>query len=470
MSYQLALITRVVHTGDIRTPIEYGITLDDFTNEEAQRAWGVIFQYHMAHPTRGSTLNQEAMRQWGYAEQWYDYPNETIESLCYNVRVERLRANGNTIIAQIAAKLADPGIDPVAAMSAMRSMVDPLISLGTQKNTDTNLRHGLQNILQKQELAAQGVNLSKMPWPWEPLNKATMGVQPDDYIVFYGRPKSMKTWVLCYLLAWAFMNEKRVVLYTKEMTQENVWMRAVACIERLPYNELRESTAPQAAGGRPMTHEGMTKLRELLRQLEEYPDLQDLLTIIDGREAAGHDTVHWLESKAKNYRADILFVDGLYLLSDAKNARKDDQRVMNISRALRASVLNTGIPCIATMQANRKASGHKDANLDEIAYSDALSQDCTIAARVIAEKGKPFIDIVMGGSREFSLQGFRIHGVPATNFTYAGDLTAKDVQKAKEKDDESGEPDPNKKKAKKAANKAMEEAQANDIERATNVI
>jgi hypothetical protein len=133
-------------------------------------------------------------------------------------------------------------------------------------------------------------------------------------------------------------------------------------------------------------------------------------------------------------KPDILFVDGLYLLSDQRKSTSDHTRVMNISRDLRQMVLSTHVPVIATMQANRKAAGHSDANLDEIAYSDALAQDATIAARVIADKASPTISIILAGSREFKLHGFRINAVPATDFSSHSELTEKDIEKAREAD------------------------------------
>jgi len=46
-----------------------------------------------------------------------------------------------------------------------------------------------------------------------------------------------------------------------------------------------------------------------------------------------------------------------------------------------------------------------------------------------------------GASREFQLNGFRIYGEPATDFNYAGEISDKDIEKAKESDtaDESGD-------------------------------
>jgi hypothetical protein len=107
---------------------------------------------------------------------------------------------------------------------------------------------------------------------------------------------------------------------------------------------------------------------------------------------------------------------------------------MNISRDVRSMVLYRGVPVIASMQANRKAAGHNDANLDEIAYSDALAQDATIAARVINDKASPTISLVIGGSREFKLHGIRINAVPAVDFSFHSILTEKDIEKAKQAD------------------------------------
>jgi hypothetical protein len=136
----------------------------------------------------------------------------------------------------------------------------------------------------------------------------------------------------------------------------------------------------------------------------------------------------------EKHNPDLVCIDGMYLMSDVKGARKDHERVMNISRALRGLVLSTNVPVVATVQANRGAAAHGKGNLDEIAYSDAIGQDATIAMRVINDKGSPTISLVMAGSREFELAGFRIYGIPATNFSDHSLLTEKEITKAKEKD------------------------------------
>jgi hypothetical protein len=251
----------------------------------------------------------------------------------------------------------------------------------------------------------------------------------------------MKTWVLCYLIAWAFENEKKVVVYTKEMTPDNIYARTLACILRLLYDDLRGATT---------SPENDAQLDELAMMVENDARLSNMLTVLSGRDVPeGGDTVPWLQSKIEKYQPDLIFVDGLYLLSSQRKFTSDEGRVRGISRDLRAMNLSTGVPVIATMQANRKAAGHRDANLDEIAYSDALSQDCTVAARVINDKTSPTISVVIGGSREFKLHGFRIHALPARDFSFHSILDEKEIQKAKEADQSEEEDKDKKKKEKK---------------------
>jgi hypothetical protein len=152
----------------------------------------------------------------------------------------------------------------------------------------------------------------------------------------------------------------------------------------------------------------------------------------------GQDTVTWLESKIDRYKPAAVFVDGMYLMADVNGAKKNNERVANISRAMRQLILRKRIPIVATVQANRDAAKNEDANIEEVAFSDSLGQDATMLIRVINEwkKGENTLALVMGGaSRRYKLAGFRIYGMPAVNFGYYGELSEKEVQSALKNDD-----------------------------------
>ena len=283
-----------------------------------------------------------------------------------------------------------------------------------------------------------GITNSVCPWPWEILQSATLGIQRDDYIVLYGRPKNMKSWVLAYLIAFFFNNEIPVVVYTKEMTPDNVYQRVVACLMRVAYQTFRLGD---------LTDEQMHDLRCATEQLIHDPISAQKLIVLSGRDVPpGADTVSWFKSKLDRYKPKdgspmVGMVDGLYLLSGDGNSskQKDNERVQSISRGLRGIPLDLGIPIIATNQANRAAAKNRDAHTDEIAFSDALAQDATLAARIISDKHTPTVSIVIGGSREFKLHGFRINALPAVDFSFHSELTEEDISKVQAADQADAE-------------------------------
>lgn len=423
MSIELSLIARVLNTGDFRTPIEFGIAEHDFLTPEGRGLWNYIATYNKTFGTSGSVLNPLFVQTQGFPAVQDAYPTLTTMALCVEVRKNRIIVNSREYATEFQEAIT---LDPTGALAVLADKLQKLQSLGVMGNTDISADRGLEDIYQDIMLKEQGVDLSVMPWPWDAIQEQTMGIQPDDYIVLYGRPKSMKTWVLCKLIAHAFMYDKPAVVYTKEMTWKNMYMRVASCILRVPYDNLRK--------GR-LSPEEKVAFYELKENLKRWGGQN--LHVLSARDAPpGGDTVQWVQSKVDKYKPKIGFIDGLYLMSDHSSRKGADHvRVMNISRAIRQMILETGVPFAATMQANRKAAGHSDANLDEIAYSDALSQDATIAIRVVADKTSPTISLLIGGSREFKLHGFRIGGIPSTDFDFKTILTEKEIEKAKAEDD-----------------------------------
>lgn len=251
---------------------------------------------------------------------------------------------------------------------------------------------------------------------------------------------SMKSWVLSYLIAHFYHTlGLRVLVYTKEMTPKNIYRRIAACIGKLPYQEMRFGKMNK------YEKDALLDIRDMAQELKH----KDNMWCLSGKDTPGGgsgDTISWLTTKVQKYKPQVVLIDGLYLMSTGKTNQKDNIRVQTISRECRQMVLDTGIPVVATAQANRQAAGHMTANLDEIAYSDAIGQDATAAFRVINEKQTPTIILATAGSREFSMDGFRIHAVPAETFEFHSVITEKELQKAKEKDVDTDDQETEKKK------------------------
>jgi replicative DNA helicase len=423
-NFELQLVSRIIRTGSIKEVLEWGTSFSDFKTAEGRAYFKLLCDHFHAATTLGTVVGPHSALTLFPQLQLHDDPSVTTQFLCQQVRQHRLRIDAKQLLTDAVQQVDG---DVAAALNTASAGVQRLIEVGAERNTDVSIGDALERIWVGYEAQEQGINPAKMQWPWEVLNECTGGIQQDDYIVFYGRPKSMKTFVLCVLIAWAFQQDKLVLVYTKEMTPDNIFKRVAACIAELPYQDLR------AAKLSPEHRQAFLELKRICQD----PRSRANIICLSGRDAGpGNDTVAWLQAKVQKYKPDILFVDGMYLLSDepGRKQQSDHIRVMNISRGLRALAMGELLPVIATMQANRKAAQNQDANLDEIAYSDALAQDATIAIRTIAEKKKNTIACVIGGSREFDLHGFRINAVPCEDFTYHSTMMEADVLSARTAD------------------------------------
>lgn len=425
-NFELQVASRLIREGKsaLQIILDFGIGFDDFRSSEGKGMFSHLLAYYNDPTSSGSIPGANAARILFPNFELCDDVSMTTTKLCEELRRVRQVLEAR----EVASSLAEMSeLDPMKALSDAQARITQLIELGANRSTDVPIENAIDEILYNYELAEAGIDQSIMPWPWPLLQSETMGIQHDDYIVFYGRPKSKKSWVLAFLIAWAYEQGKNVLVYTKEMTPINILRRVAACLARIPYREFRQGKLSMAE------RDTVFSLREHIHEMKAS---QRLIVLSAKDVSSGGDTVPWLRSKIEKHRPHIQFVDGLYLMSpsDGRKNSSREERMTGVSRQYRQLILDTGVPGIATLQANRKAAGHNNAELDEIAYSDAIGQDATIAARVIAEKTANTIAIAVGGSREFELPGIRIGGIPAIDFWEKGPMSEKDMNKAKEQD------------------------------------
>jgi len=426
MSAELSLIRRIIDTQGVQGALDYGITESDFTEQQAKVAWQIVYNWFLDPATRGSTISLHVFQKHFSSVPLQDiFPGQTLDTLCFLVRTNRMRREASQAMVDLASEMEAPNADMITAMARLSGRMNSLIALGQTKNSDFDSAKGFSRQLQRILDIRAGIDNAVAPWPWEALQRATLGVQPDDYVVFYGRPKQMKSWVLAYLIAFYFDQQIPIVVYTKEMTPDNIYQRVISVLLKQVYQNYRLGN---------VSEEELAYIRDSANAMMQDQILSRTLVVLSGRDVpAGADTVEWYKSKLEKYKPKIGMVDGLYLLAGSARSKqqKDNERVQSISRGLRGIPLELGIPIIATNQANRAAAKNRDANLDELAFSDALAQDATLAARVIADKASPTISIVIGGSREFKMHGFRINAQPAVDFSYHSELTEEDITAAK---------------------------------------
>ena len=427
------LLSRIIQTGAMQEVIDYGITEEDFNTSQTKAIWGHLYGYFKSMSTKGSVPPPDLFQQMYSHFEFVDAPTMTTDSLCFEVRKTRLTLTLKAA-AEEAALSADE--DPITAATAIRQTADSILAYGNNKSGDIFMTNQFSQLIKNYEMQESGQIQPVMHWPWQPLDEEVGGVSEEDYILFWGRPKSKKTFCLTYVMADAVMNQRlRVLCYTKEMTPNNMLLRTAAFMGQLPYRETRLAKLS------PYDKATLCRLNENLIEAARASNGRNELIILSGKDGEGRDGAIWLASKIKEYKPDVCFVDGLYLLNDDRGSKRtaDWQRVMHISRDIRQMILETHVPVVATMQASRGAAKNQDAELDEIAYSDAVGQDITQGFRVVNEKHSPTIALIAGGSREYQLHGIRIGGVPCQDFSFKEIMTEREIARTKESDEKDTE-------------------------------
>ena len=431
----MMLICKIIQTGKLRDVIEYGISQEDFLGSETKALYQRVMQIYQ-HPDSSGSVIGPALAKEHFPHLPLTLADEhvTVDHLCSEVRRNRLAAMMNQTITEAGKALANDN-DIHGALSSFKTCIDVVHRIDTGKQTDVHGAKGFEAVLDSYNRQKSGEDNGVVGWAWYELTKHAGPIADDDYIIFYGRPKNMKTWMLLVQAAYTiFIEDVPAVIYTKEMTAHNLFQRLASIATRIAYGPMKRAMLD------PMEEKRWFKeMKEYIRILKEKQE-RGQLWVLSGKDVSGKDTISWLRSKVEKYKPKICFVDGLYLMSpENPKLTKSHERLENVSRAARAMILDTHVPLICTLQANRKAAEHNRGELDEIAMSDAFSQDCTAAIRCIKDKkktddGQQTTSLIIAGSREWTLDGMRVYAEPSTNFNFHSYLDEKAINAAKQQD------------------------------------
>ena len=309
--------------------------------------------------------------------------------------------------------------DPLGALTMARDGVMELSSKLT-KVEDLDVSQAAESVLErylakKEARGESGTGLVGLPWLWDYVNDVTGGIQGSDFIVMYAQAKSYKTWVLIATLIHIFRTTgKRIVMATREMTQEQVTDRVIAQYAGLSWAQFNNGRLPP---------EQEDRLREAIREFQTQPPF-----IIVEIQNNGMSGVSEFKAKCQQYGAEVAAFDGVYFLSP----KSDWKELTECTRGIRRVSLELNIPVIAVTQANKD---------DQAGYSRSFQQDVTYLINIKCEQENrmhqealvsfPFV-------RDHALDQVLIHAKPGEDFsqkrTFAEDSESGDLKGDDEED------------------------------------
>lgn len=429
-SLEYQAISKIVELQNFHTVEKRKITEDYFFSPECRQIFLYIRNHFRAKPTFGSVPSFQLIIQIFPGFQ-YTPSSDSLDTLLEQVRLAKMRIEaldwGEKIM-----KLAEH--NPRQAAEVLREAAAEMSSHHETSN-ELLLSDAHDVLLNDYNTVASGHGITGLPWPWAPLNEATQGMHPGEFILIFGRPKSMKTWLSLYIITVLNMYANaRVLVCSFEMSAVQI-IRRIAAIRAVVNYKLLLSGKLQPAD-RDRFFYGLSNLKEDARMFEVDTPRSPALLVTEGD---GVNGVSFLHSKIRDFEPDLILIDGLYLMNDERGGKKtvDWKAISHISQDTKRTAREFKIPLLATAQANRKADKDvRNADVSEIAYSDSLGQDTDFSVRVGKRIDKstkePELVLAFPGSRETDLDALLIHGIPAVNFqlksTFVADPEREDLE------------------------------------------
>lgn len=396
MSFELALIAKLIETRDMRLVRAKKVTEDFFYDPIASEMFTFVKKHFVqygevptmkvvAHnfPTNAKTLKAG---------------DDDLAVLCDKVKEKRLYNDMGELVKDVMKSAIE---DPFEALTLLRSGISGM-SVYNINNQDIDITKCKREGISEYNAVKNAEGILGIPYPWPTLNKISMGIHAGELIVIYARPKSGKTWILSYIALVAHMHKKRVLFLTKEMGRDQIRRRCVAIYAKVDYEAYRQGK---------LTNRQFLEFQENLESLEEM----DVPFIVSQVESTGPDVLLDVESKIEEYDPDLVCFDGVYLCAE------EWLDVAKLTRGLKAIAQKKAVPIACTTQRNRQGGNSKKGygDLSDLAYGDSFGQDADMLLRLHRDQQQEENDellITLPGVREAKKTSFAINFFVATNF------------------------------------------------------
>lgn len=378
MNHDLSLISAILENRDISEAIRSGIR-PKFLGDDAQAYWDIISDHYEMFHEVPTVENFQAICP-GYD---HSPSGDSIEAISYELKTRYLHNEIDEIIEQVAEV---NSAAPWEAKDLLARLSDAVTVEVQKRNTDLVAGSDKAEVFRKMEYLRNNGGLLGYAWPWPWLNERSKGVCPGNFIYFYGREKSRKTFLLCFLANWFEMQGLRVLFFTREMTLEEIAWRLYPMRVQIPYQEMTAGM---------VSSDGMLKLEDAMDDLYNRKNL--IVTEMDGGLAG-------FRAKIEEVKPSIVIHD--YLMSVAedememKNRSREHETIGRVAGGMKRLAMKLKIPIIACGHANREGVKTKGKSSVEYAGSDKIVRRVDYGFRVITNDAENKTALILNAGRD----------------------------------------------------------------------
>jgi len=425
---ELQLLAKILETGNLKAVLDAGINRSFFKDDGAEMVWGEIVEFFHSDEGRGHVPSLERIKKDCPQVVLPEPGNLPLKSYVKDILDNYAAHVLGTISDDILDNNREKHLDEVISRS-LKSLTD--LCKERRTSQDILIAEYVKEAAARYAAFESATGFRGIPYPWDPLNVETQGMQPGELIVFYGRPKSMKTWVLLSIAANAYDAwNRRVLLYTREMTPEQMVDRTLCLLINAPYQyyktgRLHRLPVPEGGTMRDRWNDrlGSIKIEEEACRTDDGHEKTFIITADRDRKSGGAGGgVTGLMHKIQDHRPDLVCVDAAYLMKNDKSGKRsikwDEQS--DIIRDLKDLAMDCQLPILVTTQANRGSEDSRGESMRNIAFADAYGMNCDMAIEINKKAtNDPYYNelaLSITGAREINMNGFAIHGCAASNF------------------------------------------------------
>jgi replicative DNA helicase len=315
--------------------VDSGVTREMFPNEDERRAFDFMMDYRTRYgvcPSLALVEVETDIRFPRYASQnpfqfWFDEFRKYVK---HTTLID--------LLDEVENHLADGRVD--FAMERIGDTHARLRDLMAERKTSVTLAEIAPDIMERHHLLQIGAIQDGIQTGFPYLDEITGGVQPGDAWAIAGESSTGKTYILCRCALSAVNFGKKALFVSMEMPNMQIGRRSLAMGATVSANNIRLGRLSRFA---------VNQVRDFLHQWGTSAD--NRLVFVEGRV---NYSVRDVKAKIMEYRPDVTFIDGAYMLRAGKNFSSRWEMNMEVMETLKQIAMEENIGIVATFQFDQK--------------------------------------------------------------------------------------------------------------------
>ncbi len=381
------ILTNILRGQDLTEALRAGLTEDHFKDPEAKRIYRFTMR-HWFHPSTSKTLPtiSAIKRRWpGFHLTAVDTEMDgALRAMISDLKIVSFESDTRAL-ANYFQELVD--VDPEEAVKEMQSGLSKLRVLLEGKGEQLTVGDIASRAKEHYLAAKEGV-IYGLPWPWEPLTRDTMGKRKGKFILFYGRMKSMKTWIMLHCAEYDYsVNNARVLIWARENSEIVERLAALLC--KVDYQLFKRGELPPRIEKRMLDTLDALEKQGSLRKVGKDGEFENgEILLLVGRNAPRF--LEGLSAEVEAFSPDVVYLDSYYKMRSANSDRivKRWERVTALAEDVQEAAEMWQVPVIAVAQANRAGEKMYGENMTDLGDADNQGREVDLAIRVIKKRGK----------------------------------------------------------------------------------